>query len=85
MALGIFGWSGLNEPVVFSAVDRIIASLSPAGRHTLFRLASRLHGPPVDFAEQAGHVVRDHIDGVQPERIRGEKTHRIVEGVRMNE
>jgi hypothetical protein len=72
--LGIFGWSGLNEPVVFSAVDRITASLSPGGRHKLFRLASHLHGSPVDFAQQAGHVVRDHIDDVQPERIRGGKT-----------
>jgi hypothetical protein len=83
--LGIFGWSGLNEPVVISAVDRIIASLSPDGRHTLFRLASHLHGPPVDFAQQAGHVVRDHIDDVQPERIRGGKIHRTADGMRMNE
>jgi hypothetical protein len=45
----------------FSAVDRITASLSPAGRHKLFRLANHLHGPPVDFAQQAGHVVRDPL------------------------
>jgi hypothetical protein len=48
-------------------------------------LASHLHGPPVDFAHQAGHVVRDHIDDVQPERIRGGKTHRTADGMRMNE
>jgi hypothetical protein len=46
-------------------VDRITASLSSAGRHKLFRLASHLQGPPVDFAQQAGHVVRDHIDDVR--------------------
>ena len=54
-------------------------------RHKLFRLASHLHGPPVDFAEQAGHVVRDHIDDVQPKRIRGGKTHRTADGMRMHE
>jgi hypothetical protein len=51
-----------------------------AGRRQADGLAGYHHGSPVDLAQQIGHIVGDHVDDVQLERIDGREAHRAADG-----
>ena len=63
---------------------------APVGRHghhveargrQALRLAGDLHGAAIDLAQQIGHVVGDHVDDVERQRVGGGKAHRRAHGV----
>ena len=49
-----------------------------AGRRKPLRLAGHGHVPPIDLAEQIGHIVGDHIDDVKLERVGSREAHRAA-------